>query len=275
MAMRGEVTFRLAGGGQPLVLVPVHVNGSGPYEFILDTGASTTVLTPELAGRLGVVATDVKDAMGAGGKLSIGLGRVRTLAIAAASLDHLQVAVTGELHRIGAAVGTAIDGTLGYNFLKAFRVTIDYRDGIFRLDREEGTVADLSSGEIPFRLAHEAKPHILIPAWVNGTGPYQFALDTGASTTVIAPRLALALEIRGEAAVPMTGGGGAVPASVALVESLAAGGVERRRLGVMVANFLTMLSETVGMTLDGVLGYNYLRSMRVTIDYPRSVLRLE
>ena len=31
------VRFRLAGGAQPLILVPVEVNDQGPFDFILDT----------------------------------------------------------------------------------------------------------------------------------------------------------------------------------------------------------------------------------------------
>jgi len=39
-----KVKFRLAGGVQPLILLPVEVNGEGPFEFILDTGAPTQEL---------------------------------------------------------------------------------------------------------------------------------------------------------------------------------------------------------------------------------------
>ncbi|MGB8322898.1 MAG: hypothetical protein WCE52_08050 [Candidatus Acidiferrum sp.] len=38
------VTFRLAGSKQALILVPVFVDGRGPYSFVVDTGATTTVV---------------------------------------------------------------------------------------------------------------------------------------------------------------------------------------------------------------------------------------
>ena len=41
-----KVKFRLAGGAQPLILLPVQVNGDGPFKFILDTGAGTSLLRP-------------------------------------------------------------------------------------------------------------------------------------------------------------------------------------------------------------------------------------
>ncbi|HEV7499986.1 MAG TPA: aspartyl protease family protein, partial [Vicinamibacteria bacterium] len=34
------------------VIVPVTVNGSGPYPFLLDTGSSTSIVAPALAARL-------------------------------------------------------------------------------------------------------------------------------------------------------------------------------------------------------------------------------
>src|SRR5439155_5328668 len=34
------------------VIVPVIVNGTGPYRFLLDTGATSTMIAPALAARL-------------------------------------------------------------------------------------------------------------------------------------------------------------------------------------------------------------------------------
>jgi hypothetical protein len=35
------IPFRVAGGQNPLILLPVYVQDNGPYEFILDTGPLT------------------------------------------------------------------------------------------------------------------------------------------------------------------------------------------------------------------------------------------
>jgi predicted aspartyl protease len=37
------------------VVAPIHVNGEGPFRFIVDTGANRSVLSPGLADRLGLV----------------------------------------------------------------------------------------------------------------------------------------------------------------------------------------------------------------------------
>jgi hypothetical protein len=44
-----RVKFHLAGDAQPLILLPVQVSGAGSFQFILDTGAGTSLLSSELA----------------------------------------------------------------------------------------------------------------------------------------------------------------------------------------------------------------------------------
>ena len=125
-----------------------------------------------------------------------------------------------------------------------------------------------------FRLAGPVKPLVLVPAFVNGHGPHTFVLDTGASSTVLSPGLAAALRIETVATEPMTGAGGTLQATLGRVGSLAVGGASLHDVSVAVADFLTELGNVVGERLDGVLGYNFLRHFRVTLDYPNGVLWL-
>jgi predicted aspartyl protease len=134
--------------------------------------------------------------------------------------------------------------------------------------------AGAGQAEIPFRLAGPVKPLVLVPALVNGSGPHAFVLDTGASATVLSPALAAGLRLETSAAEPVTGGGGTLQATVGHVGSLAVGGAELRDVTVMVADFLVELGKVAGAPLEGILGYNFLRHFRVTLDYPNGMLWL-
>ena len=123
---RAKVKFRLAGGAQPLILLPVEVNGEGPFEFILDTGAGTSLLSSELGQKLGIKILGSKEGQSAGGAVSVSLAKVSSLAVASAKLDNVDVGLV-DLSPIGKTVGAKIDGDLGYNFLKHFRITLDFR----------------------------------------------------------------------------------------------------------------------------------------------------
>ena len=117
----------------------------------------------------------------------------------------------------------------------------------------------------------------MVPAFVNGQGPFPFALDTGASRTVISTGLSRRLGLDLVQAPPMTAGGGSgrVSATVGWVESLRVGDNAVGRLEVMAAEFMTSLSEALGTPLEGIIGYNFLRQFTVTIDYPGARLRLD
>src|SRR5882672_10690080 len=122
----GSVTvkFRLGGGAQPLILLPVHVNNRGPFDFILDTGAGTSLLSSELAKQLELKVIGSKEGQSAGGKVSVSLAKVDTLVVGETRLDDVDVGIV-DLAHIAKTIGSKIDGDLGYNFLKHFRVTIN------------------------------------------------------------------------------------------------------------------------------------------------------
>lgn len=275
--MFAEVEFHLAGGGNPLILIPASVNGRGPYEFILDTGAGTSLLSPRLASELGIVSTGTKEGTGAAGKVTVALATLDSLAVGGARQEPMPIAITAEIDRIGSAVGARIDGDIGYDFLRSYRVGIDYEKRIVRLVQgayEAAGAGVLTRCEVSFRLAGPLKPLIVVAAMVNGRGPYSFAVDTGASMTTLSPALADELAIASEDAVNMTGAGGILQATTGRIASLAVGGAVLPDLGVVVSDFLGMISNAVGTKLDGIVGYNFLRRFRVTIDYPNAVLCL-
>src|SRR5207247_10279208 len=122
-----EIQFRLAGGAQPLILVPVHVNDRGPFDFILDTGAGTSLLASDVAKQLELKTISSKEGQSARGKVSVSLAKVDSLAAGEAKLGDVDVGIV-DLSQIGKTIGARIDGDLGYNFLKHFRVAIDYPD---------------------------------------------------------------------------------------------------------------------------------------------------
>ena len=276
-AENAEIRFRRAGDPQPLLLVPVRVNGTGPYEFILDTGAGTSLLSPSLAASLGIPSRGSKKAFGAAGEIAVELGTVAELSLGPASVRDLPVAITPEIDRIGKIVGAEISGDVGYDVLKDYRLTVNYRRSRLRLERGEAGKRNvpIAPEEAPFRLAHGERPLLLVPAVVNGTGPHAFVLDTGASMTMLAPALARELGVVGGAPVAAAGAGGRIAALAGRVRSFAIGRAAAFELDVAVSPFLAPLGDAVGTRLDGIVGYNFLRAFRLAIDYPRGVVRFD
>ena len=270
-----KTKFRLAGGAQPLILLPVYVNDRGPFDFIFDTGAGTSLLSIDLAKELDVKVVGSKEGQSAGGKVSVSLGKVDSLAVGGAKLDGVDVGIV-DLSHIAKTIGAKIDGDLGYNFLQRFRVTINYRDCEIRLEdpKRVESFARGAKTEVPIRLAAPAKPLILVDVHVNGHGPFQFAIDTGTSTTAITPDLARQLNVDTSPVGAGTTGGAPVDFSAGSLQSFQLGGAKIDNMAVIIADFFTILSAAVGAKLDGIVGYNFLRNYKVVIDYPGRVLTL-
>jgi predicted aspartyl protease len=115
----------------PLLVVPVRVNGSGPLRFLLDTGASHSCVSPQLAERLGLARRGRATALGAGGALELRLAAVESLRVGPAEVKALTVAIVDIAHVEQLVRG--LDGVLGNDFLRRFVVTLDYRKGTVKL----------------------------------------------------------------------------------------------------------------------------------------------
>jgi predicted aspartyl protease len=130
----GAVQFELSGPGGAALVIPVSINGRGPYRFVLDTGATLTCVDSRLAEEL-----DLRDAPGVvafGGTIR-GTGQMRVVRIDSAEVGTAKAArLNGcvvDLQPMAQA-GVKIDGLLGLNFLKNYRVTIDFHSSSVRLD---------------------------------------------------------------------------------------------------------------------------------------------
>jgi predicted aspartyl protease len=119
-ASPGTVQFKMMGPNDAAIIVQVKINGQGPYDFVLDTGATFTCLDNELAAQLklpewkGSFGTVVVGPGGGGMKLlkidTLELGDAKASGLTACAID---------LNRI-APPGLGIKGLVGLNFLKSY-----------------------------------------------------------------------------------------------------------------------------------------------------------
>src|SRR5271156_346150 len=125
-----SLTLRLVQGA--LIVVPIEINHSGPYDFVVDTGAQVTTIEPSLAAELGLKAQG-----------TTGVGGVATYArVAYSYLDLIEagqhsvpnaIAVIQEMTQLKSA-DSRIRGILGDNFLEHFDILIDNRLHLLCLD---------------------------------------------------------------------------------------------------------------------------------------------
>lgn len=122
-------------GGAILVRGEATAARSAPVDLVLDTGATLSTLTPEMARKLGLVLParpTLVELDTAAGRRAFALGVVRRMRLGSASLEHVTVALCDECAPPGLA------GLLGLNFTRHFLVSIDQQKRRLTLTAQGG-----------------------------------------------------------------------------------------------------------------------------------------
>ena len=206
------VARRVVRAGPAPTIIDVRLNGQGPYRLVVDTGATVTVVSPDVAEELGLEPFDRIKRRGAGGEVVIDLAKIETVRIGDAEREDDVIGISQEGTRL--CRDHAV-GNIGYDILQHFILRVDARSMQASLLTEQPT--DMVSDAVPFRIGRRGKSLILLPATLDDRGPFPFALDTGAMATCISPALAAELSLTsGDGpAVKAVGIGGPVNASFA------------------------------------------------------------
>ncbi len=176
-----------------LIVIPVRINQSGPFDFMVDTGSQVTVIDPSLAAELSLKAQG-----------RVGLVSVASFAQASATvLDTLEAdskvvekspAIVQDLRQIQAA-DPRIRGVLGESFLAHFDLLVDYGHKLLCLD-ETSAMRDSVRGErIPLvRPQHPEDElsfmeRLVISVRLSETGkqPILLQLDSGSDGPILYP----------------------------------------------------------------------------------------
>ena len=249
---------------QGFFVVPVRFDTTGPERlFLFDTGMNLTAIDSALAARLGLEAVappgTATDAAGRAGRLV--MVRIPSVALRGLTARDVQAAAV-DLTSLRANSGLALDGILGANVLRAFPYTIDYQEGVVRFG-----VPDLLAGNaIVLPLLENPSPFLppLVRLKVQDAELWG-AIDTGALGGLYVPRRVLEelrldrsqrVESRGAVSGGLFGPG---------LASLAA----RPRTVVLGSLRLGDLPVESTESEFALIGAEFLRHFRVTVDYPR------
>lgn len=278
--------------------VKLMVNGKGPLRFVVDTGASLSVISDTVAARLGikpVARGGGARAVGGSGTFPIIYGLLDSLAIGEAKIEAIPVYI----RTIHTAPDTPeiekADGYIGLSVLANYGVTLDYQAKQMTLDRspirEEpakpdaakpadppSIVGDIVSGfDVPIRSTSGglASAETYLP---NLKRPLNFIIDTGATTTVISKAAVKrheldGLKIKGEI-IRVIGAAGIEDGVETLgLTALTVNGLKKNNSRAVILN-LEAVNETSGFEQHGILGGDYLAHFRVSLDLRRYQFKL-
>jgi predicted aspartyl protease len=161
-----------------MIVTPVTVNGMGPYEFLLDTGSNTTLISAEFARTLRLRPIDRVELVTAAGSQIVPRAQLESLAVGAKSAKNLE-ALFSDLREVRAGA-PEIRGVLGMNFLARFSFLIDYHERRVEFEDDDELEKSLRGERAPIE-APEGRALITS----GGKERLRLVLDSGTPTLIL------------------------------------------------------------------------------------------
>ena len=158
------VTAKIKLDDLSMIIVPVSINGSGPYDFLLDTGCAKTIVDQKLADQLGLPRAGEKTVVGILASTRMSVVHVNSLSVAGASVPGGDIFSSDH----PATVTSNVRGVLGEDFLRNFDLLIDYRHQTIRIESPLGSMAQTALGEhLPLQLTGCSMGSRLTTGWLS------------------------------------------------------------------------------------------------------------
>lgn len=250
-----EVPAELTG---KILFLQGKANDKGPMTFILDTGATETVLTPSAAEK-------------AGFKISTPSPQtptkviLKSFSVGDATVPNLLVHVFDPPQALSLRLDRGIDykGIIGYTFLNRYVTSIDYKSRKVKFiplssHKKEDEKKAAAEGRIvvPFQIKDGL---IHVNAELNDQVRMTLVLDTGSAEVLLLPHTAPSIE---EKAAPLPGIEGAKHVTL---DSLSVGAA--KATGIHAIIHAPPQERLKKPSYDGILGYPFLSKFTVVVNY--------
>jgi hypothetical protein len=182
------VTAKIKLDDLSMVIVPVSINDSGPYDFMLDTGSGKTMVDRKLADELRLAQVGEKTVVGVMASARMALVHTNSISVAGATVSGLDTFSSDRL-----TTTVHVRGVLGEDFLQKFDLLIDYSHKFIRLESAGGSMVASAIGErLPLELSgmyHGQPTHNRIVVWGRidelGGRAMSLQLDSGANNLTV------------------------------------------------------------------------------------------
>lgn len=243
--------------------VPVNIEGTGPYEFIIDTASQRTILSKEIAGRLTLELEEEVNIVALAGNTVVQTVYVPELTLGSRSYGGL-ISPTFRSNNIGA------DGILGLDSLQGQRILFDFLERTISVEDTSKKLKSRSRREIVVTARRRSGQLIFTNAEISGI-KVSVIIDTGGEISIGNRALQRKLRMKSSSMqqinlVDVTGR--AMPADFGVAKELHIG---RARFGVIPVAFADIL-PFAALNLEKkpalFLGMDALRKFdRMAIDF--------
>jgi len=265
-----------------LIVIPLYINGKGPYNFILDTGVGPLIITePSLLDTLGLknLRTTKIYGLGKGEEIEAFITGELNAKVKEATINNIPTAILKkDVFNLSSYLGTQIHGIIGYYFFNSFVVKINYSTK--RLSFSSPLAKTKKKGTKFPILIENKKAYIiadlLTPQQKNIKA--KLIIDCGASH-------ALSMEALDGAAFPLPdstieanlgiGLGGPITGHVGRIPAISIGKYSFKNILSGFPAFESVAAQIGYTSQNGNLGAEFLRRFDTTYDYQNNAIYLK
>jgi hypothetical protein len=267
-----------------LIIVQASLNGLGPYNFLLDTGVSTSLITdPGLAAPLKLRRGEVFRVSGVGEEAPLEAYlsdsvRVTMPGVVAPALSFL--VLSSDVLNLSGYVGMPIHGILGYDVFRSFVLEVEpsAAELVLHAPSHYRPPRGRRWTQVPLVLQRR-KAYLTVPVSVSDSLalPLKLVLDTGAGHALsIETNSDSRLRIPSERLRAQLGRGlsGAINGYLGRVRGMQLG---RYHLSTLLTSFPDSTNGALRADVprNGNIGFELLKRFDLVIDYPHQTLLLK
>lgn len=252
--------------------VPVRLSGTGPYRFLVDTGADRTAISRELAGKLKLVSGGDASVHSIAGVSTVSTALIPDLQLTRRALKIVDAPLLST-ENIGA------DGILGVDSLRSQRVQFDFVTQTMTIVPSAAPDFHDEPGTIVVEASRRNGRLVVTDAIANGR-PLTIVLDTGSQVTI--GNEALRRQLVGRNLVDPSQKvelesvtGDKIEGDYMYVRELEIGGITLKDLVIVFADAHTFKQLRLDKKPALLLGMNAIRSFKkVSIDFANRKFRV-
>jgi len=251
--------------------VPVTVGGTGPFRFLVDTGADRTAISSAMAARLGLDTSEQASL-----HTVTGMSTVKTATVSNLKLSQKDLRIVDAPILDAANMGA--DGILGTDSLRSQRVVFDFDKNLMTIVPSEERVAPEGGTIVVSGKLRNGR--LIVTNAVADGNVITVVLDTGAEVSIgneaLRRRLSRAGLVASTGAVGLESVTGEIlQGEYTFVKRLEVGDVNLANLAVVFADAHTFTRLGLDKRPALLLGMNALRAFKkVSIDFANRKLRV-
>ncbi len=271
---RENISFKMI---KNLMIIPLTINGKGPFNFVLDTGVGLILISdPKLIDSVSIKNLRSINIVGLGEgetlsafvtpSINLGFGSTNATNISAAILKK-------DIFELSSYVGMPVHGLIGYEFFNSFVVRINFITNILTIYSPETAYIPRKGVRIPISL-EERKPYIFADIELQNGEKIEakFIIDTGAGHPVSletnggVPFELPEVRIKGNLGIGLTG---PINGYIGRIKSLKLGKYTLNNVIAAFPNYEDVAARVFSINRNGNMGIAVLKRFNVVFDYNR------